>query len=350
MFKFSDSEEGDLACSFCDKPQDDVKKLVAGPEGVYICDECIALCNDIITDDIEIIENLQTPKLITPAEIKTVLDTYVIGQDHAKRVLAVAVYNHYKRIKANLVAKKDDVELSKANILMVGPSGCGKSTLLNILLEEEKAIVSDLPGTTRDFIEDEIHIEGISFRFIDTAGIREAKDKIEAIGIERTRSKMKAASIIIYLVDLINESENEINAEIKNLDKLGIPFLLVGNKTDKLVRSKLKQLAGSFPEMILISASGEVNIDRLKAALIHLVHFDNFNTGDTIVTNIRHIESLANTQTALDDVMKGIDTDVTGDFLAMDIRQALHHLGEITGEITTDDLLGNIFSKFCIGK
>ena len=234
--------------------------------------------------------------------------------------------------------------------VIAGKPNSGKSTLLNILLEEEKAIVSDIPGTTRDFIEDEIHIEGISFRFIDTAGIREARDKIEAIGIERTRSKMKAASIIIYLVDLVNESENEINAEIKNLDKLGIPFLLVGNKMDKPVNSKLKQLEGSFPEMILISASGEVNIDRLKAALIHLVHFDNFKTGDTIVTNIRHIESLTNTQTALDDVMKGIDTDLTGDFLAMDIRQALHHLGEITGEITTDDLLGNIFSKFCIGK
>ena len=234
--------------------------------------------------------------------------------------------------------------------VIAGKPNSGKSTLLNTLLEEEKAIVSDIPGTTRDFIEDEIHIEGISFRFTDTAGIRVAKDELEAIGIERTISKMKAASIILFLVDLVIESEKEINEEIHKLEEMGIPFLLVGNKTDKLAQSKLKQLETSFPEMIFISASAEINIEKLKTALIRLVHFDNFKTGDTIVTNIRHIESLTNTQTALEDVMKGIDTNVTGDFLAMDIRQALHHLGEITGEITTEDLLGNIFSKFCIGK
>ncbi len=234
--------------------------------------------------------------------------------------------------------------------VIAGKPNSGKSTLLNTLLEEEKAIVSDIPGTTRDLIEDEIHIEGISFRFIDTAGIREARDKIEAIGIERTKAKMKAASVIIYLVDLGEESEQDIINEKDKLDILGIPYLLVGNKTDKLSEKDLSQFTSEFPEMILISASGELNIEALKSALIHLVHLDDFSTGDTIVTNIRHIESLTNTQSALDAVMKGIDTNVTGDFLAMDLRQALHHLGEITGEITTDDLLGNIFSKFCIGK
>lgn len=234
--------------------------------------------------------------------------------------------------------------------VIAGKPNSGKSTLLNTLLEEKKAIVTDIPGTTRDFIEDEIHIEGISFRFIDTAGIRKAKDKIEAIGIERTIAKMKAASIIIYLADLAEESEKEINSEKRKLNALGIPYLLTGNKTDKLDDAKLKLLENVFPEMIFISASEELNIDRLKKALIHLVHLGDFKTGDTIVTNIRHIESLTNTQTALGDVMKGIDNNVTEDFLAMDIRQALHHLGEITGEITTDDLLGNIFSKFCIGK
>ncbi len=234
--------------------------------------------------------------------------------------------------------------------VIAGKPNAGKSTLLNTLLEEEKAIVSEIAGTTRDIIEDEIHIEGISFRFIDTAGIREAKDKIEAIGIERTMAKMKAASIIIYLVDLLKEGENEIISEKQKLDAMGIPYLLIGNKTDKLNGSKLRLLETAFPEMIFISASGEVNIEKLKKALIHQVHLDDFNTGDTIVTNIRHIESLTNTQTALGDVLKGIDNNVTGDFLAMDIRQALHHLGEITGEITTDDLLGAIFSKFCIGK
>lgn len=234
--------------------------------------------------------------------------------------------------------------------VIAGKPNAGKSTLLNTLLEEERAIVSEIPGTTRDFIEDSIHIEGISFRFIDTAGIREARDKIEAIGIERTRQKMKAASVIIYLVDLTAEQIEEIKVEQKKMDALSIPYLFVGNKADKIDEKDLTLLSLAFPEMIFISAARDENIDNLKKALIHLVNLDKFKTGDTIVTNIRHIESLTNTQTALDDVMRGIDNQVSGDFLAMDIRQALHYLGEITGEITTDDLLGNIFSKFCIGK
>ena len=234
--------------------------------------------------------------------------------------------------------------------VIAGRPNAGKSTLLNVLLEEEKAIVSDIPGTTRDLIEDEIHIEGISFRFIDTAGIREAKDKIEAIGIERTHSKMKTASVILYIIDLAEEDPLDIKQEQQKLKALEIPCLLLGNKTDKLSESALSKLKKEFPDMIFISAAGEVNIDILKKSLLNLVKAGSFKTGDTIVTNIRHIESLTNTQTALDDVLKGIDRKVTGDFLAMDIRQSLYHLGEITGQITTDDLLENIFSKFCIGK
>jgi tRNA modification GTPase len=161
---------------------------------------------------------------------------------------------------------------------------------------------------------------------------------------------MKSASIILYLIDLVEDNTNEIKIEYQNLAALGIPYLLLGNKTDKIEKSSIEQLQKDFPKMIFISAARDVNIELLKERLIHLVHLDSFTSGDTIVTNIRHIESLTNTQTALDDVMRGIDNHVTGDFLAMDIRQALHHLGEITGEITTDDLLGTIFSKFCIGK
>lgn len=234
--------------------------------------------------------------------------------------------------------------------VIAGKPNAGKSTLLNTLLNEEKAIVSDIPGTTRDFIEDEIHINGISFRFIDTAGIREARDKIEALGIERTFAKMKAASVIIYLIDLLEETLEEILNEKEKLDALGIPYLFVGNKTDKVEAEQLEKLEIHFPDIILISAAKDQHIDHLKSRLTQLVHLDKFRTGDTIVTNIRHIESLTNTQKALDDTIEGIHRHVTGDFLAMDIRQSLHHLGEITGEITTEDLLGNIFSKFCIGK
>lgn len=234
--------------------------------------------------------------------------------------------------------------------VIAGKPNAGKSTLLNALIEEEKAIVSDIPGTTRDIIEDEIHIEGIRFRFMDTAGIRQAKDKIEAIGIEKTKEKMKTASIIIYLANLSAEGIEEIKSEKQTLNKLGIPFLLVGNKTDKLQTINLDQLKKAFPEMIFISASSDKNVDQLKNALSGLVRNDDFKTGDTIVTNIRHIESLTNTQASLNEVMNGVENNITGDFLAMDIRQALHHLGEITGQITTEDLLENIFSKFCIGK
>ncbi len=234
--------------------------------------------------------------------------------------------------------------------VIAGKPNTGKSTLLNTLLEEEKAIVSDIPGTTRDVIEDVIHIEGISFRFIDTAGIREAKDSIEAIGLQKTKEKMKTASVIIYLVDATDALDKEIGETKEKLDKLNIPYLIAANKTDKLDKNILGQLQEQYPEVIFISAATEANIDTLKKKLLKIVHLDDFSTGDTIVTNLRHIESLTNTQQALDDVLKGIGEGISGDLLALDIRQALHHLGEITGEITTDDLLGNIFSKFCIGK
>lgn len=279
---------------------------------------------DFAEEDVEFADRTQLINLIISLqqEIKKLIDSFSIG----------------------------NVIKNGVPTVIAGKPNAGKSTLLNILLNEEKAIVSDIPGTTRDFIEDEIHIEGISFRFIDTAGIREARDKIEALGIERTKAKMKAASVIIYLVDLVEENSEDIKVERGKLKALGIPFLFVGNKTDKIKDKDLNQLKEKFPEMIFISASGDINIDKVREALIHLVNLDKFKTGDTIVTNMRHLESLTNTQAALDDVMKGIDNHVTGDFLAMDIRQALHYLGEITGEITTDDLLGNIFSKFCIGK
>ncbi|BDD09558.1 tRNA modification GTPase MnmE [Fulvitalea axinellae] len=234
--------------------------------------------------------------------------------------------------------------------VIAGKPNAGKSTLLNALLNEEKAIVSDVAGTTRDFIEDELLIEGVAFRFIDTAGLRETEDKVEAIGVERSREKMKEASLIIYLFDLSVESVTEINQEVNRLENLGKPFLLVGNKTDKASEDLRMQLGKSEHHWTFISADRKDNIEALKEELMKTVNLDGFKTGDTVVTNARHYESLLRTREALDDVLRGLDLQVTGDFLAMDIKQSLHHLGEITGEITTDDLLGNIFSNFCIGK
>jgi tRNA modification GTPase len=233
--------------------------------------------------------------------------------------------------------------------VIAGKPNAGKSTLLNALLKEEKAIVSDIAGTTRDSIEDEINIEGVAFRFIDTAGIRETTDVIEALGVERTHSKMKEASLILYLFDLVNDNITDINKEINKLENLGKPFIPIGNKIDKAPAGLVAQLKKD-DRFIFISASQQQYLEELKDKILDQVNLKNIRSSDTIVTNARHFESLLKTSQALDDVLAGIGSNVTGDFLALDIRQALHHLGEITGEVTNDDLLANIFSKFCIGK
>ena len=234
--------------------------------------------------------------------------------------------------------------------VIAGKPNAGKSTLLNALLNEEKAIVSDIAGTTRDFIEDEISIGGVIFRFIDTAGLRETTDTIEAIGVSRTQEKMKTASLILYLFDLSDTDLLEINRDINKLENLGVPFLKVANKTDKAKDNIISELKEKHPDTIFISAGKKENLEGLKARILELVNLDKFRTGNTIVTNVRHYDSLTKTRESLLDVLSGLDQEVTNDFLAMDIRRSLHYLGEITGEVTTDDLLANIFSKFCIGK
>ncbi|NVJ87603.1 MAG: tRNA uridine-5-carboxymethylaminomethyl(34) synthesis GTPase MnmE [Algoriphagus sp.] len=234
--------------------------------------------------------------------------------------------------------------------VIAGKPNAGKSTLLNALLNEEKAIVSDIAGTTRDFIEDEINIGGVIFRFIDTAGLRETTDTIEAIGVSRTQEKMKTASLILYLFDLSDTDLVEINRDINKLENLGVPYLKVANKIDKADDLLVNELKEKHPDTIFISAGKKENLDILKARILELVNLDKFKTGNTVVTNIRHYDSLTKTRESLLDVLSGLDNQVTNDFLAMDIRRSLYYLGEITGEITTDDLLANIFSKFCIGK
>ncbi|MBL0744197.1 tRNA uridine-5-carboxymethylaminomethyl(34) synthesis GTPase MnmE [Chryseolinea lacunae] len=232
--------------------------------------------------------------------------------------------------------------------VIAGKPNAGKSTLLNTLLNEDKAIVSDIPGTTRDAIEDEIILGGINFRFIDTAGLRDTSDVIEAIGVERTKERMKKASLIIYLFDLANTTLEEIETQRKELITLGIPFISVGNKLDKAEPSLLSKLQDH--DFTFISASDKTNVGVLKEKLLARVQVKEVKTGDVMVTNLRHYQNLLQTYDALARVLDGMSGGITGDFLAMDIRQALHYLGEITGTITTDDLLDNIFSKFCIGK
>ena len=234
--------------------------------------------------------------------------------------------------------------------VIAGKPNAGKSTLLNALLNEEKAIVSDIAGTTRDFIEDELSLGGVIFRFIDTAGLRETTDTIEAIGVSRTQEKMRTASLILYLFDLSDTDLVEVHRDLNKLENLGVPYLKVGNKLDTAKGNIIKDLQAKYPDMLFISAGNKENLELLKARILELVNLDKFRTGNTIVTNVRHYDSLTKTRESLLEVLGGLDQLVTNDFLAMDIRRALHYLGEITGEVTTDDLLANIFSKFCIGK
>jgi tRNA modification GTPase len=232
--------------------------------------------------------------------------------------------------------------------VIAGKPNAGKSTLLNTLLNEERAIVSEIPGTTRDVIEDEMVLGGINFRFIDTAGLRETQDIIEAMGVERTRESMKKASLIIYLFDLTQTSLQEIDQEESHLRSFGIPYIKVGNKSDKADKGLIAALANS--DFIFISASNKTNIQDLKERILSHFQVKTVKTGDVMVTNLRHYHNLQQTYDALQRVLNGMSEGITGDFLAMDIRQSLHYLGEITGTITTDDLLDNIFSRFCIGK
>ena len=234
--------------------------------------------------------------------------------------------------------------------VIAGKPNAGKSTLLNALLNEEKAIVSDIAGTTRDFIEDELSLGGVIFRFIDTAGLRETTDTIEAIGVSRTQEKMRTASLILYLFDLSDTDLLEVHRDLNKLDNLGVPYLKVGNKLDAAKDNIVKELQANYSDMLFISAGNKQNLELLKARILELVNLDKFRTGNTVVTNVRHYDSLTKTRESLLEVLGGLDQLVTNDFLAMDIRCALHYLGEITGEVTTDDLLANIFSKFCIGK
>ena len=236
------------------------------------------------------------------------------------------------------------------NTVIAGRPNAGKSTLLNALLNEERAIVSHMPGTTRDTIEELLNINGISFRLIDTAGIREATDAIEQIGVERTMEKISQSALLVYVYDAAVLTEAELQADLQNLQKPGINILVVANKIDLL--NTEPNSAFNIPQsaFLAVSAKEKQHIDALKQKIYDATVKYQLTGDETLVTNIRHLEALQKTGAALARVLTGIDNQVTSDFLAMDIKQALHYLGEITGAVTTDDLLDNIFSKFCIGK
>jgi tRNA modification GTPase len=241
-------------------------------------------------------------------------------------------------------------------VVIVGETNAGKSTLLNHLLNEEKAIVSEIHGTTRDSIEDVISINGISFRFIDTAGIRDAGDEIESLGIKRTFQKIDQASIVIWMIDTTH-----FNKEIEYIADKIVPhtkskqLIIVFNKIDKISPEEQLILEEEFlphvpAERIYLSAKYKQNTGKLEQALLKAANLPEIQANDVVITNLRHYEALSKALESINRIEEGLTKGLSGDFIAQDIRECMHYLGEITGEISTDEVLGNIFKNFCIGK
>jgi len=348
------------------------------------------------------LQHLRDQLIHFAAMIELELDFGEEDVEFANREQLKGLIYQIQRILHRLIQSFEQGNVMKNGVPVViaGKPNVGKSTLLNTLLNEERAIVSEIAGTTRDTVEDHMIIGGINFRFIDTAGIRDTEDIIEAKGVERTHEKIKQSKLIIYLVDP-EQDVKEILEQMKYLESLGIPFLTVVNKEDLAnadFRERLESEVGSLksevggqmsevgsqksevgsqksevrgrndddhtsdlvpqtsvfrpqtPDLIFISARNNEGIEELKSEILLKVNLHAINTDDVLVSNIRHLEALQKTEESLKRVLQNIDQPITSDFLASDIKQALYYLGEITGQVTTDDLLETIFSKFCIGK
>ena len=270
------------------------------------------------------------------------------------------LYNLTEKIEKEIAGLANSFQLGNAiksgiPVAIIGETNVGKSTLLNFLLNEDKAIVSDIHGTTRDVIEDSVNINGVVFRFIDTAGIRQTSDIVETLGIERTFQKIDQASIVLWMIDMTTSSDKidlvaqSIIPKLKNKQ-----LIILFNKADLVPADQHNKFESLFPELdaerIFISAKQQKNTDRLQELLIKKAAIPSIGEDDVIVTNLRHYEALKKALEAIRRVKDGLDSGITHDFLAQDIRECMFYLGEITGQITTDEILGNIFSKFCIGK
>jgi tRNA modification GTPase len=261
-------------------------------------------------------------------------------------------------IKTEVLTLKES--FSQGNVLkngipvaIIGKANVGKSTLLNALLNEEKALVSEIPGTTRDTIEDVLTIKGTAFRFIDTAGLRDSIDEIELMGIERTYQKIDQSQIVLYVIDISKTSVDDIKADLvdfaEHIQNPSKKFIIIGNKIDMLQKTPLKFSELVALETIFVSAKRKENINLIIDSLLNAVNLSS-SGNNVIVSNIRHYESLDKTLTSIRNIEAGLNQNLSTDLLITDIRMALHYLGEITGEITNEDILGNIFSNFCIGK
>ncbi|MFI5171830.1 MAG: tRNA uridine-5-carboxymethylaminomethyl(34) synthesis GTPase MnmE [Chitinophagales bacterium] len=298
------------------------------------------------------LENLRYELIHFASLIELELDFSEEDVEFAERDHMLKLIEKINTVLNGLIRSFELGNVIKNGIITViaGRPNAGKSTLLNALLNEERAIVSAIPGTTRDTIEEELNINGIIFRLIDTAGIREAKDEIEKMGVERTMEKIKTSTLLIYVFDVNTMTLNEVRSDLDNLIESGDKLLVIGNKID--TPDGGKQIAKFFelePDAF-ISSLQKTNIDELKSIMYKKIISDDINLDSAIVTNTRHLEALQKARTSLDEVLTALNNKISGELTALHIRYALNAIGEITGQITNDDLLDNIFRKFCIGK
>ena len=299
-----------------------------------------------------ILKELRDKLLSFSALIELELDFSQEDVEFADRTQFYQLIQQAQSVVAGLISSftLGNVIKNGVSVAIIGKPNAGKSTLLNTLLNENRAIVSEIAGTTRDTIEEVINIDGILFRLIDTAGIRgHTSDVIESIGVERSLEKMQQADVVIYLFDVNETSESELMVASLEMQEKKIKYLLTGNKIDKTTGEELAQKFSEIP-VLFISASDKRNIEVLKQRLVNLVIGGQLKGDATVVTNARHYEALRRVDEAITDIRMGLDNNIPADLIALDIRRCLHFLGEITGEITNEDQLDYIFSKFCIGK
>lgn len=278
---------------------------------------------DFSQEDVEFADRTQLRELLTAAQktVATLLSSFQLG----------------------------NVIKNGVSVAIVGKPNAGKSTLLNALLKENRAIVSEIAGTTRDTIEEVLNINGVLFRLIDTAGIRESNDIIESMGVEKSMEKMRTADLVVYLYDVTNTTAAELESAITIINEQNPRMIAVGNKIDETDADRVAEKFAGL-DSLFISAKESYHLDVFKQRIYDLVVQGALNTESTIVTNTRHYQSLQELDSALQDVLNGMNNQLPGDLLALDIRRCLYNLGELTGSITNEDRLDFIFSKFCIGK
>ncbi len=298
-----------------------------------------------------VLKDLREQLIQFSALIELELDFSQEDVEFADRTKFYALIQHAQKVTHELLQsfQLGNVIKNGVSVAIVGKPNAGKSTLLNTLLNENRAIVSEIAGTTRDTIEEIININGILFRLIDTAGIRESKDEIESIGVGKSIEKMEQADLVLYLFDVNTESQAELEKALDEVKQLNKQFIAVGNKIDLTDEGNMQQKF-SGDAVLFIAAKSNKHIDLLKQRLADKVVQGAIQTESTIVTNARHYTALQEVEKSLNDIYAGLENKLPVDLLALDIRRCLHYLGEITGEITNEDRLDYIFSKFCIGK